>query len=51
MNTLYLLLLAFLFGAINVWAQQEIPVPKPHQIKWHEAEMGAVFHYDLHVFD
>jgi arylsulfatase A-like enzyme len=24
---------------------------KPHQLKWHEAEMGAVFHYDLHVFD
>ena len=21
------------------------------QLKWHEAEMGAVFHYDLHVFD
>lgn len=23
----------------------------PHQLKWHEAEMGVVFHYDLHVFD
>ena len=32
-------------------AQPEIIVPKPHQLKWHEAEMGAVFHYDLHVFD
>lgn len=29
----------------------QIVVPKPHQIKWHEAEMGAIFHYDLHVFD
>lgn len=28
-----------------------IPVPKPHQVKWHDAELGAVFHYDLHVFD
>ena len=28
-----------------------IPVPAPRQIKWHEAEMGVVFHYDLHVFD
>ena len=28
-------------------AQPEIIVPKPHQLKWHEAEMGAVFHYDL----
>lgn len=25
--------------------------PSPHQIKWHEAEMGVIFHYDLHVFD
>lgn len=28
-----------------------IPRPAPHQLKWHEAEMGVVFHYDLHVFD
>lgn len=28
-----------------------IPVPVQRQIKWHEAEMGVVFHYDLHVFD
>ena len=27
------------------------PKPAPHQLKWHEAEMGVVFHYDLHVFD
>ena len=26
-------------------------MPAPHQLKWHEAEMGVVFHYDLHVFD
>ena len=31
--------------------QATIPVPKPFQLKWHQAEMGAVFHYDLHVFD
>lgn len=30
---------------------QSITTPKPSQLKWHEAEMGAVFHYDLHVFD
>lgn len=30
---------------------QEIIIPKPHQLKWHEAELGAIFHYDLHVFD
>ncbi len=28
-----------------------LPVPSPAQLRWHEAELGAVFHYDLHVFD
>ena len=27
------------------------PVPNHKQLAWQEAEMGAVFHYDLHVFD
>ncbi|MDE6369513.1 MAG: glycoside hydrolase family 29, partial [Muribaculaceae bacterium] len=47
-----LLVLALLSG-ITVFAETEdsIPVPKPHQLKWHDAELGAVFHYDLHVFD
>lgn len=27
------------------------PLPNPRQIAWQEAELGAVFHYDLHVFD
>ena len=27
------------------------PLPNKKQIAWQEAEMGAVFHYDLHVFD
>lgn len=31
--------------------RQDLPAPAPHQLKWHEAELGAVFHYDLHVFD
>ncbi len=26
-------------------------LPNDRQIAWQEAEMGAVFHYDLHVFD
>ncbi len=30
---------------------QAQPVPTPLQLRWHNAEMGAVFHYDLHVFD
>ena len=50
MKKLYVLLLVIC--PFYLLAQEtSIPVPKPHQLKWHEAEMGAVFHYDLHVFD
>lgn len=45
---LFLLLSVYAFG----YAQDRTyPVPKPMQWKWHEAELGVVFHYDLHVFD
>ena len=27
------------------------PLPTPEQVRWHEAELGVIFHYDLHVFD
>lgn len=27
------------------------PRPTPAQLAWQEAELGVVFHYDLHVFD
>lgn len=27
------------------------PVPNKQQLVWQEAELGVVFHYDLHVFD
>lgn len=27
------------------------PVPNDRQLAWQEAELGVVFHYDLHVFD
>ena len=38
----------FLFCSVCSFAQQQdIPVPKPHQLKWHEAELGAVFHLSL----
>ena len=49
--------LAFLSGFNVLLAQAPIasdidyPVPAAHQLKWHEAELGVVFHYDLHVFD
>lgn len=28
-----------------------LPKPTPKQMGWHNAEIGVVFHYDLHVFD
>ncbi|MFA5814247.1 MAG: alpha-L-fucosidase [Bacteroidales bacterium] len=31
--------------------ENKIPVPNKRQLAWQEAEMGAIFHYDLHVFD
>lgn len=46
---LTLLLIATVFPATG--QETVIPRPAPHQLKWHEAEMGVVFHYDLHVFD
>jgi len=30
---------------------QAIPTPNQAQMAWQQAELGAVFHYDLHVFD
>lgn len=30
---------------------QEIILPSSTQVDWQRAELGAVFHYDLHVFD
>ena len=35
-------------------AQKELPInplPNKAQLAWQKAELGAVFHYDLHVFD
>lgn len=43
---------AILLAVPTLFSQENgIPVPAPRQLKWHEAEMGVVFHYDLHVFD
>lgn len=52
MNRFFLTSLAALCAGVPLCAgEPEIPVPAEHQVKWHEAEMGVVFHYDLHVFD
>ncbi|RLD93700.1 MAG: glycoside hydrolase family 29 [Bacteroidetes bacterium] len=29
----------------------QIPLPSPEQLVWHEAELGVLVSYDLHVFD
>ena len=53
-KTLLTLLTLFALCATTTAARNtdnEGPHPAPHQLKWHEAELGVVFHYDLHVFD
>lgn len=30
---------------------QNIVLPNERQVNWQKAELGAIFHYDLHVFD
>lgn len=32
-------------------AAQSRPLPNARQLAWQQAERGAIFHYDLHVFD
>lgn len=50
-----ILLCLVIWGIVNslplLGQQIDIPNPAAHQLKWHEAEFGVVFHYDLHVFD
>jgi len=44
---LFVLLISFISG----FAQQQIPLPTPIQQTWQNAELVALFDYDLHVFD
>ena len=41
----------FLAFGLKVWGQSEVPIPTQAQLTWQNAELVAVFHYDLHVFD
>jgi alpha-L-fucosidase len=44
----------FVFGILGCAMAQEdvgIPIPTQAQLVWQNAELVAVFHYDLHVFD
>ncbi|MBB6327355.1 alpha-L-fucosidase [Algoriphagus iocasae] len=49
-----ILLACLLFGSLSIkpsFSQSQVPIPTPAQLNWQNAEMAAVFHYDLHVFD
>jgi len=47
----FTLMLFFFIGLLKAQNQSEIPVPTQAQLDWQNAELVAVFHYDLHVFD
>ncbi|MBN3583294.1 alpha-L-fucosidase [Algoriphagus aestuarii] len=47
-------LACLLFGCLNFnpsFSQSQVPIPTSAQLNWQNAELVAVFHYDLHVFD
>ena len=47
-----LLAAIFLLCVNSVHAQvKSLPLPNKQQLAWQKAELGVVFHYDLHVFD
>ena len=48
-----LFVLLFSAGWVGKAQHSEPVIPRPNaaQLAWQQAEMGAVFHYDLHVFD
>ena len=50
---LSLIILSLGITAFSTVVAQEktIPLPTPAQMAWQEAELTAIFHYDLHVFD
>jgi len=39
------------FTSFSQILSNEVPKPSAQQIAWQQAELGVVFHYDLHVFD
>lgn len=54
MNKFWKISLLFLGCFLSVKAEssdREVPVPTQAQVVWQDAELVAVFHYDLHVFD
>ena len=39
------------YGIFIPIKENPYPMPNERQLAWQEAELGVVFHYDLHVFD
>jgi len=50
-NSLILLLCALLFCNVIFAQPLEKPLPNAQQLAWQKAELGVIFHYDLHIFD
>ncbi len=50
---IFIVCLAFYFCGWVVVAQESarFPLPNKAQLAWQKAELGVIFHYDLHVFD
>lgn len=55
MNAFKLLCCILLFAVFSTvhaeTFENDVPIPTPAQLTWQDAELVAVFHYDLHVFD
>lgn len=50
-KSLFLILSFLSLGLEYSQAQNHVPIPSQAQLNWQNAEMVAVFHYDLHIFD
>ncbi len=48
---LNLVLACILTCQVSAQKDKEVPIPTLAQLQWQNAELVAVFHYDLHVFD
>lgn len=54
-HSYFIIIIAIVFQMIvvekSISQSAQLPTPNPAQLAWQEAELGVVFHYDLHVFD
>jgi len=48
---LFFLVMLFCIKAGSAQGTDKIPLPNKAQLAWQQAELGVIFHYDLHVFD